>query len=80
MVIRCLVTDQYRWYRLHHPTVRRRRQLKITAIKSFPFQSEYGRSYYVVKVETDEGIYGLGEVGMAFWGRLSRRPWTISRR
>jgi L-alanine-DL-glutamate epimerase-like enolase superfamily enzyme len=54
--------------------------LKITAIKSFPFQSEYGRSYYVVKVETDEGIYGLGEVGMAFWGRLSRRPWTISRR
>ncbi|MDA1347601.1 MAG: hypothetical protein O3A47_01855 [Chloroflexi bacterium] len=40
--------------------------MKITAIKSFPFQSEYGRRYYVVKVETDEGIYGLSE-------RLARR-------
>lgn len=42
--------------------------MKITAIKSLPFQSEYGRRNYLVKVETDEGIYGLGEVGMAFWG------------
>ena len=35
--------------------------MKITDIKTFPIQA--GRDMFVVKVETDEGIYGLGEGG-----------------
>jgi len=42
--------------------------MKITAVKNFPFTSENGGFYYIVKVETDEGIYGLGEVGLRNWG------------
>lgn len=34
--------------------------MKITAIKSIPVESNL-----IVKVETDEGIYGVGEAGMA---------------
>jgi galactonate dehydratase len=34
--------------------------MKITAIKSFPIEGNL-----IVKVETDEGIYGVGEAGMA---------------
>lgn len=35
--------------------------MKITAIKTFPLKA--ARDIFVVKVETDEGIYGLGEGG-----------------
>ena len=36
--------------------------MKVTKIKSFPITDDSGRLYYIVKVETDAGIYGLGEV------------------
>ena len=42
--------------------------MKVTQIKSFPIADEDGRVYYIVKVETDSGIYGLGEVGIRSWG------------
>ena len=42
--------------------------MKVTRIKSLPVESEAGRVYFVVKVETDAGIYGLGEAGVHFWG------------
>ena len=42
--------------------------MKVTRIKSFPIADEDGRVYYIVKVETDSGIYGLGEVGIRNWG------------
>ena len=42
--------------------------MKVTQIKSFPITDEAGRLYFIVKVETDNGIYGLGEVGIARWG------------
>ena len=35
--------------------------MKITAIKTFPLKA--ARDIFLVKVETDEGIYGLGEGG-----------------
>ena len=37
--------------------------MKVTQIKSYPVADPEGRGYFIVKVETDEGIYGLGEVG-----------------
>lgn len=42
--------------------------MKVTKIKSFPITDDAGRLYFIVKVETDSGIYGLGEVGIARWG------------
>lgn len=42
--------------------------MKITGIKSYSVADSDGRSYYIVKVETGEGIYGLGEVGIRWWG------------
>ena len=39
--------------------------MKITAIKTFPIS--YGsRAYLFVKVETDEGLYGIGEFGLTW--------------
>lgn len=43
--------------------------MKVTGIKNLPVQDKDGRSYYVVRVDTDAGIYGLGEVGIRNWGR-----------
>ena len=43
-------------------------ELKVTAVKSFCFFDETHRKYFIVKVETDVGISGLGEVGIANWG------------
>ena len=37
--------------------------MKVTDIKSFSVADEDGRGYFIVKVETDAGIHGLGEVG-----------------
>ena len=42
--------------------------MKVTQIKNFPISDEDGRVYYIIKVETDAGIYGLGEVGIPNWG------------
>ena len=42
--------------------------MKVTAIKSYAFEDDQGKLYFIAKVETDEGIYGLGEVGIPRWG------------
>lgn len=42
--------------------------MKVTAIKSYPVADGEGRPYFIVKVETDAGIHGLGEVGIRWWG------------
>ena len=42
--------------------------MKVTKIKGYSVAEGDGRPYFIVKVETDEGIYGLGEVGISFWG------------
>jgi galactonate dehydratase len=42
--------------------------MKINEVKSFCVADSSGRQYFIVKVETDRGIYGLGEVGVARWG------------
>ena len=50
--------------------------MKVTRIKSFQVGTEgglgsYGRAAsgsFVVKVETDAGIHGLGEAGIRYWG------------
>ena len=42
--------------------------MKVTAIKPYSVKDGDGGSYFIVKVETDEGIYGLGEVGIRNWG------------
>ncbi len=43
--------------------------MKITAVKPFPIKAE--RPYLFVKVETDEGIYGIGEAGITW------REWAV---
>ncbi|MCH7653855.1 MAG: mandelate racemase/muconate lactonizing enzyme family protein, partial [Chloroflexi bacterium] len=45
-----------------------RKRMKVSNIKSFSVADGDGRQYFIVKVETDEGIYGLGEVGIRNWG------------
>jgi galactonate dehydratase len=41
--------------------------VKITALKRFCVGDER-RKRFIVKVETDAGIHGLGEVGIPHWG------------
>ena len=43
--------------------------MKITQIRSFSVQDEDGRGYMIVRVDTDAGHHGLGEVGIRNWGR-----------
>jgi galactonate dehydratase len=43
--------------------------MKVTGIRNLPIQDKEGRTYYVVRVDTDAGHYGLGEVGISNWGR-----------
>ena len=42
--------------------------MKVTKITSIPIQDEEGRVYFFVKVDTDKGIHGLGEIGIARQG------------
>ena len=42
--------------------------MKVTQIRSFSVRGESGRGYFIVRVDTDAGIYGLGEIGMRGWG------------
>ena len=42
--------------------------MKITRIKTFPMTA-LNRRFFFVKVETDEGLYGMGEVGILSWSR-----------
>ena len=42
--------------------------MKITGVQSIPIKDEGERGYFVVKVDTDAGIYGLGEAGFRWWG------------
>lgn len=41
--------------------------MKVTELKTFCFHGD-GRKYFIVKVDTDAGISGLGEVGIGHWG------------
>ena len=43
--------------------------MKVTSIKKLTVADETGRVYYFVRVDTDAGIHGLGEVGVARLGR-----------
>ena len=43
--------------------------MKVTKITSIPIMDEEGRVYFFVRVDTDKGIHGLGEVGMASQGK-----------
>lgn len=42
--------------------------MRITGVRSFCFADDEGRKYFIVKVTTDAGISGLGEVGIPHWG------------
>ncbi len=42
--------------------------MKVTGIKSYSVAGESGRRYFVVRVDTDAGHYGLGEIGIRGWG------------
>ncbi len=42
--------------------------MKVTQIRTFPVTDEEGRGYFIVRVDTDAGIYGLGESGIKNWG------------
>ena len=42
--------------------------MKVTKITSYSVEGESGRGYFIVKVDTDAGHYGLGEIGMRGWG------------
>ena len=41
--------------------------MKVTNVKSMNVMGEHGRAMFFVKIETDAGISGLGEVGMIRW-------------
>ena len=43
--------------------------MKITDVKTFIVHPGVGKNWLFVKVETDEGVYGLGEAGTINWGR-----------
>ena len=44
--------------------------MKISDIKRYCIADTTGRKYFIVKVETDDGVYGLGEVGTDLVGAL----------
>ena len=47
--------------------------MKITEIRALPLREEGERAYMFVKVDTDAGISGIGEVGIGFWGQAIER-------
>ena len=47
--------------------------MKISAVKSYPIQGDGNARYFIVRVETDEGIHGLGEAGIQFWAGAIRQ-------
>lgn len=47
--------------------------MKVTKVTNLPVQDGEGKRYFVVKVDTDAGIYGLGEVGTMMVGRSVMR-------
>jgi galactonate dehydratase len=56
--------------------------MKITDVKTFPLWGG-GRNFFFVKIETDEGIYGIGESGLTWQERAVEetvhrfKPWLI---
>jgi galactonate dehydratase len=42
--------------------------MKVTKITSYSVRGETGRGYFIVRVDTDAGHYGLGEIGIGGWG------------
>lgn len=42
--------------------------MKVSQIRTFSVGDDEGRGYFIVRVDTDAGIYGLGEVGIRNWG------------
>ena len=67
-------------------------QLKITELKTFPLADSEGNVYFFVKIYTDAGIDGIGEVGISLWGRaigsavehlsellIGEDPWSTER-
>lgn len=57
-------TEIFKWFISHW-----RQDMKITAVKPYPVCGG-GRNFVFVKVETDEGIYGVGEAGLT-WKELA---------
>ncbi len=43
--------------------------MKVTQVRNFPVRDDRGRVYYIVRIDTDAGIHGVGEVGTASMGR-----------
>ena len=48
-------------------------QLKVTRIRGLPVKDDGGRGYFIVRVDTDAGIHGLGEAGIHNWGTAIAR-------
>ena len=42
--------------------------MKVQSIKTYTPMGDAGRKYFIVRVETDNGLIGLGEVGIGHWG------------
>jgi L-alanine-DL-glutamate epimerase-like enolase superfamily enzyme len=66
--------------------------MKVTKITNLPVRDERGGIYHIVKVDTDAGIYGLGEVGILNWSKtianavdhlgdlvIGENPWETER-
>ena len=43
--------------------------MKVTKITNLPIRDKRGGIYHIVRVDTDAGIHGLGEVGILNWSR-----------
>ena len=43
--------------------------MKVTKVQNVPIRTEHGGNSLFVRIETDAGIYGIGEVGTASMGR-----------